>query len=230
MDQVIARPHGVTVFGSGLARTEPDRALLELEVSRTELEPENALDATRETVRAVRRALTRSMIDTSQIETSRVDVHEAYEHHPVTKKVGYTASITLRVRVHDVELVEPVLIAVVAAGAGRIFSVIYETSRLPELRRETRSAAIFAARAKAQLYCEAASCRAGAVTHIEDLDPSRFQMATGRGSYERPRVPDAGDDGSFGSGSLTAVAAVMVSYALLPGAMSTVTNPTREGS
>jgi uncharacterized protein YggE len=215
MDQVIARPHGVTVFGSGLTRTEPDRALIELEVRRTELEPGNALDATRESVKAVREALTRSMIDTRQIETSRVGVYEDWEHHPVKKMLGYAASVTLRVRVHDVELVEPVLIAVVAAGASRIFSVVYETSRLPELRRETRSAAIFAARAKAELYCEAAGCRAGAVTHIEDLDPSRFPVATSRDSYERPRASDAEDDGSFGSGSLTVVAAVMVSYALL---------------
>jgi uncharacterized protein YggE len=216
MTQTIVRPHDVTVFGSGLTRTEPDRALIQLEVRQTELEPTNALDATRDRVKAVREALARATIDTSQIETSRVAIHEEWEHHPVTKKSGYAASITLRVRVHDVELVEPVLIAVVAAGASRIHSVIYETSLLPELRRETRTAAIVAARAKAELYCEAAGCRAGAVTHIEDLDPSRFPVATSRDTREPQRAPDSGDDSSFGSGSLSVVAAVMVSYAILP--------------
>jgi uncharacterized protein YggE len=217
VNQSIRDPLGVTVYGSALLRTDPDIAEAWIQIGRTAKQPAEALEETRKAVRAVRDALAEAHVQAEAIETSRVTVEDAYEMVVANRKrIGYRASVTFRIRIHDVDLVEAVLVGAVAAGANHIHRVSYQTSKLRELRQQARRNAVAAAREKAEAYCDAAGCRLGAVVHIEDVNPDTANVAT-RSHASVPGDSDGPDDGnSLGSGSLTVAAAVMIVYSLLP--------------
>src|SRR5262249_38681282 len=87
------------------------------------------------------------------------------------KMIGYRASVAFQCIVRDFSIVEPLLVAVVDAGADRIHSVHPKTTRLKDLRRDARTRAVHAARAKAEVLAAAAGSNLGNALHIEDVNP-----------------------------------------------------------
>jgi uncharacterized protein YggE len=214
LGQSIERAIGVTAYGSAVLRTEPDVAVTWLQISRTEKDPGSVFEAVRDAAKSVRDVFSKAGIDPTDVEVSRVGVQAEFEY-PDRKLRGYRADIGFSVRVREVDLVEPVLVDAVAAGAHEIRTLTYETSKLRELREDARRQAVAAARRKAEVYCDAAGCHLGAVLHVEDVDPETAVWA-GR---DAPRIAsplEASDAGSLGSGSLSVTAAVLVAYAILP--------------
>ncbi|GAA1819534.1 hypothetical protein GCM10009682_45100 [Luedemannella flava] len=106
--------------------------------------------------------------------------------------------------------VEPLLVDVVAAGANEIEGVDFDVLAKRELRAEARRKAVAAARAKADLYAEAADVRLGVVVHIEDVDPE--QSAAGRYRGHAQAVATTAQD--LAPGHIVVSAAVVVGYAL----------------
>jgi hypothetical protein len=106
--------------------------------------------------------------------------------------------------------VEPLLVDVVAAGANEIEGGDFDVIAKRELRAEARRKAVAAARAKAELYAEAAGVRVGAVVHIEDVDPEQ----PGASRYRSHAEAAATTAQDLAPGHIVVSAAVVVGYAV----------------
>ena len=216
-NQSIEHPVGANVYGSAVLRTEPDRVLAEIGVARVASTAKAAFADTGKAVEAVVKSVRRNNISPEDVEVSRVVLTTAYDGFGQAQKfVGYRARVTFRILIARLDGVEKVLTDAVEAGASEVISVKYLTTHLAELRAQARREAVFAARRKAEVYCEAAGVSLGHVLHIEDVNPDSMVY---RGGHVEATGSDMQDDdatpGALMSGSLVVPAAVMVTWSIL---------------
>ncbi len=211
ISQSIQHPYGISAFGSALIRVAPDIASLQLTVSRIEQTPKEAFTTTREFAKNVKEYLKQAEIH--DVGSSRITLSQEYRYSGGENTfLGYAAKVVFHVVLHDLDLVEDVLIGVVDAGVNEVNSVMFHTTRLKEVRAEARRRAVAAAREKALNYCAEAGVELGTVLHIEDVNP---EALTGRneGHVHREFTPD--DDGAvkaFDPGAITVGGAVVVAF------------------
>jgi uncharacterized protein YggE len=217
VNQSIRRPIGITVYGSHVTRTEPNRAEADIAVVRVAPTPAAAFDATGKAVKAVRAALKAAGISDTEIEVSRVNLATAYKGFgPTSEFIGYRSQVTFRFLLTRLDTVEKVLSSAVDAGANEVQRVQYQTAKLRELRADARKRAVEAARRKADVYAEAAGVRVGQVIHIEDVNPDAGMLA--RGGHAEPAAQDEAEEepgAGLRPGSLVINAAVMVTFNIL---------------
>lgn len=210
--QAIPSPFGVTVFGSAVLRVAPDVVSISCAVSRIEKKPDAAFAQARKGAQSVHECL--SKLKVAEFGASRITL--AQEHRYIKdqeKFLGYEARVGFRVQISELDRVEPIVCALVEAGANEIERVSFETTRLKEVRSEARRLAVAAAREKASNYCRAASVALGRVLHIEDANPDMMQS---RGGHVRQESisDDEGGGKAFDPSSIQVSAAVFVAYEL----------------
>lgn len=172
--QMVERPWGIAAFGAASVKAIPDLVRVRFRIVRVEPAPAAAFEAARGAVRAVRGALRAHGIGDAAVEGSRLDLKTATDYVDGTRKfVGYQCQAAFAVESRALDDVEPLLVDVVAAGANEIEGVEFDVIAKRELRAEARRKAVAAARAKAELYADAAGVRLGVVVHIEDVDPDQ---------------------------------------------------------
>lgn len=203
---------GVKVFGSAVARVSPDTASIVVAVSRIEQKPETAFARAREGAQAVNAFLRKTAIQ--EFGSSRVTLSREFRYtNGENRFVGYRAKIEFNVVVREMDTVEAVLSGLIEAGADELTSVTFQTTRLKELRAESRRRAIAAAREKAELYCQAAGVAVGGVLAIEDVNPESVSGRAEGHTYREPApVDDSGEPGAIDPGAITVTAAVNVVY------------------
>lgn len=163
----------ITVNGTGLVWTEPDRATLD--VGWTGIEPEVATAVARanEAVAAIREALGDLGIDPADVRTVHYAVwredrwDDSGEPHPI----GYRVHHSLQLVVHDVELVGSAIAAAVDAGANQIGGIAFAVTDRVAVETEARAAAFAAARQRAEQLAALAGVTLGTVTSLEELEP-----------------------------------------------------------
>ncbi len=214
VNQSIQRALGVTAFGSTLLRVDPDYSSLRFAVTRLAAKPKDAFDEARAGAERVRAAIRALEVDDRDVQSGDSSLAEEYAGYNQDRKmVGFRASVTFHAIVRDFKIVEPVLVAVVDAGADRVYSVHHKTSKLRELRVTARTRAVEAARAKAEQYAAAAGGKVGKVIHIEDVNPDELSR--------RSHLPDVdlsaedGDNAAHNPGSITVAGAVLACFALV---------------
>jgi hypothetical protein len=214
VNQSIQRALGVTAFGSTLLRADPDYASLRFAVTRVAAKPKDAFDDARAAAEKVRAAIRALKVDDRDVRSSDLSLAEEYAGYNENRKmIGFRASVTFHVIVRDFSIVEPALVAVVDAGADRVYSVHHKTSKLKELRKLARTRAVEAARKKAEEYAAAAGSKIGAPVHIEDVNPDEMSR--------RSHVPDVdlsaedGDQDAHNPGAISVAGAVLVCFALV---------------
>lgn len=214
--QSIEHPTGVNVFGSAVLRTEPDRAVAEIGATRLASKASTAFEETRKAVAAVSSSLAQNGIAAESVEVSKVTLRSAFDGYgPNAKFLGYQAEVSFRVVIEALDTVEAVLSAAVETGANQVTGVRYLTSRLGELRAQARQEAVKAARAKAEVYCQAAGVKLGHIVHIEDVNPDSLTRGGHGESVDLTAHDEDSDIGALQSGSLVVSAAVLVGYTLL---------------
>jgi uncharacterized protein len=212
--QSIQRPNGVTVFGSALIRVDPDYSSLRFAVSRVAAKPKDAFDEARRGSDAVRAALAAMKIDSRDVRASDLSLAEEWTGFNENRRMaGYRATASFHAFVREFARVEPVLVAVVDAGADRIYSVHHKTSRMREVRDDARRRAVRAAHAKAETYAAAAGAKLGVAIHIEDVNPDDLSRRS-----HMPEVDLTAEETETepsNPGAITIAGAVMVSFALI---------------
>ena len=174
VNQSIQRPNGVTAFGSALIRVDPDYSSLRFAVSRVAAKPKDAFDEARLGSDAVRAALAKLSIDPRDVRSGDLTLAEEWVGYNESRRMaGYRATASFHAFVRDFSKVEPVLVAVVDAGADRIDSVHHKTSRMRELRDDARRRAVRAAHAKAETYAAAARREIGCAAPHRGREPRR---------------------------------------------------------
>lgn len=213
MSQIIQHPYGISTFGSAIIRVAPDIASLRFTVSRIEKNPTEAFKTTREFAKKVKEYLKRAEIH--DVGSSRITLSQEYRYSDGENQfIGYAAKVVFHVVLHDLDLVEEILIGVVDAGTNEVNSVTFHTEKLKEVRAEARRRAVAAAKEKALIYCAEAGVELGNVLHIEDISPD---VLTGRnaGHVQRDFTPDDDDNvKAFDPGVITVGGAVMMAFTI----------------
>lgn len=170
--QAISTPFGVTVFGSSTTRVPPDMASIRAAVSIVEENPGEAFSLSKSNARAVDEFLRKQNVE--DFGTSRAALTRVMRMVNGTQQfAGYQAKITFSVLLKDLDRVDELTEGLVSAGANEIDRISFETTKLKELRAETRRKAMGAAFDKAQNYCAAGGAVLGRILHIEDVNPPR---------------------------------------------------------
>ncbi len=205
----------VKVFGSAVARVSPDTASIIVAVSRTEQKPEMAFTRAREGAQAVNAFLRKSAIQ--EFGSSRVSLSREFRYTSGENRfIGYKAKIEFNVVLREMDTLEVLLSGLIGAGADELTSVTFQTTRLKELRAESRRRAIAAAREKAELYCLAAGVAIGGVLAIEDVNPESVSGRSEGHTYREPTpVDDSSEPGAIDPGAITVTAAVNVVYRIV---------------
>lgn len=211
--QAVKDTLGITAFGWALLRANPDIAEIEVAITRTHTNPPQAFAQVRTTSRGIGVALADLGIDADDVATSRATLEDAWVTYPEKKHVGYQAKLGLRVIVRDLGHLEAVLAAIVHAGGNEIRAVKLHTTGAADLRTEARRRAVASARAKAEIYAEAAGVRVGAVLHVEDRSAAEVGREVGHPSVIDMRDGEASLS-AMAPGSVEVSAAVVVVYAI----------------
>jgi uncharacterized protein YggE len=211
--QMISVPWGVSVYGSASVKAAPDLVRLRFKISRTAQTPAAAFEAVRTAVRAVRGVLRDHGVGDGAVERSRLNLQTSYEYEG-NKRVstGYSCSAAFAAESRALDDVEQLLVDVVTAGANEIEGVDFDVLAKRELRADARRKAVVAARAKAELYAEAAGGRIGTVVHIEDVDPERDEQQMRSRSHSSFAASQAQD---LAPGHIVVSAAVTVGFELI---------------
>ena len=99
---------------------------------------------------------------------------------------------------------------IIEAGANRITSIDFQTTRLKEIRAQARTQAIDAAIEKAQVYCSAVQKKLGDIVHIEDVNPESLQGREGHVQTASSEVD--GELRSFSPDSISVNGAVHLAF------------------
>jgi uncharacterized protein len=210
IQQPIATPYGISVFGSAIVRVVPDVVVISFSVSQVKPHPKEAFEAVRDAAQKVQTFLNNAQIKDAG--SSRINLKEDYRYvSGESKFFGYRTTVDFRLILTDLNRVEEILAGIVDAGANRIDSVSFQTTKLKELRAEARRQAIVAAREKADNYCQAAGVELGDVIHIEDVNPDQLQRNVGH-TREEMSLEDDGETQAFDPNSIVIAGTVLVAY------------------
>jgi uncharacterized protein len=206
-DQAIINPFGIAVFGSAVAHVDPDVASLHFAVSRLAQQPTDAFKAAQEAAQHISAYLGQAHIH--DVSSSNITLATSFRNKEFE---GYRARVAYNVILNDLGRIEEIVAGVVASGANELHDIVFQSSRLKEIRADVRRRAVAAAREKAQIYCEAAGVILGSVIHIEDTNPDSIRG----GDLTQPSRPLADTEESvhaFNPGSITIGAAVRIAFA-----------------
>ncbi|MEV0169772.1 SIMPL domain-containing protein [Streptomyces sp. NPDC050803] len=182
MTETIKEPWGLSVFGAGSVRAEPQLVRVKLGVEVLEAAPEQAFHEAGAAVMRLREVLRRHGIPDASVSGSRLRLSSEYGHDNGARKfVGYLCRAQYVIETETLDNLQQLLVDVVEAGARSIDSVEFDVHDKPALRDEARRRAVAAARRKAEVYAEAAGVHLGAVIHIQDVDAESYEFRQYRG-------------------------------------------------
>lgn len=206
----------LTVSGEGTVKVEPDTAHLDLAVETQAPTAREAQERNAQRMTAVLERLRGLGIGKDDMRTTGINLYPdyRYEEKGGPRLVGYRATNSLRVTVHDLNRVGELIDAAVAAGANQLQGVSFTVEESDGAQREALAKAVRDARAKAEAIAGAAGMFiTGVRTIIEGGAPvppvimrEMYQMeaAAPAASAPTPVIP----------GDLTIRATVSVSYSI----------------
>lgn len=169
---VWAEPRVITVAGEGRVSRVPDMATVRVGASHQAKSAQAAMNAVSEALRAMMRKVEQAGIAPQDMQTQGLSLHAVRDQKSIQsggpQLVGFVASNQLSLRVRDLEGLGAVLAALVGAGANDIGGIGFGLSAPDEAQNNARRAAVADARARAELYAQAAGVTLGQVVSITE--------------------------------------------------------------
>lgn len=167
-------PAMITISGEGTATLVPDAAVLTLSVVTPGDNAPEALDANSRQLTAIVETLKAAGLDERDLQTSGFSINPRYadrrdDPNAPLKIIGYEVRNGLSVRVRDLTRLSGVLDEVVKAGANEMGGISFQVSDREAALNDARKAAVKDARAKAELYAQAAGVRLGRLVMISEM-------------------------------------------------------------
>jgi uncharacterized protein YggE len=194
-------PRQITVTGEGNVSAAPDLAWINLGVSHRAKTAQEAVAMMSGGMSAVMAELAAAGVAETDIQTGQLSLYPFYDDvnaTPTQKVLGYDASITVDVRVRDLDRTGAVLDAVVAEGANTFGGIRFELADPAATYTAARREAVADGRAKADLYADAAGVTLG---HLVTLSENNFYsqpvMAEARFAADAAPVPVAPGEVSY---------------------------------
>ncbi|MFH9814299.1 SIMPL domain-containing protein [Streptomyces sp. NPDC017230] len=209
MTETIREPWGLSVFGAGSVRVEPQLVRVRLAVDVLEPAPDRAFQEAGAAVSRLRDVLRRHGVADASVSGSRLRLSSEYDGYGGERTfAGYRCQASYSVVSGALDGLQQLIVDAVDAGAHRIDDVEFDVHDKPAMRDEARRRAVAAARRKAEVYTEAAGVRLGAVVHIQDVDAESFVRYRGHGGG------GGGSAGDLAPGMVEVSAGVVLGYAL----------------
>lgn len=192
------------ITGHGEVKAAPDTAYVTSGVTSQGNTAKEALDANNADMAKLIETLKAAGIASEDIQTSGFSVNPNYVYSDARddngyqlppKVVGYTVSNGVTVQVRDLSILGTVLDQAVTVGANQISGITFAVDDPAELYNEARKLAFADARAKGQLYAEAAGVELGAIALISEQlfatppQPYMFKAEAVAMSADRSFVP-----------------------------------------
>ncbi|MUN39368.1 SIMPL domain-containing protein [Actinomadura litoris] len=209
-DPKISEPWGVATFGAATIAAEPDFARVKVELACIEQSPAEAFQAAQRVITAFRAVLRSHQIPDAGVAPSHLKLATHYEYSPALetrRKAGFKCEADYEIETAAIESLQQLMTEIVDAGVDRINGIEFDVRTKRALRAQARRDAVGAARAKAELYAEAAGIELGRVLHIEDVDPERLK------TYSHGGV-SGGVEEDFAPGQIVVTAAVAMGFAI----------------
>lgn len=162
----------IVVQGRGSVEQAPDMATITLGSQFAARTAEDALDQVSESTGTVLETLTDLGVEPRDIQTSGLYLNpvwdDSYTQHGARRIRGYSAGNTVHIRVRDIDALGSLLDQVVRDGANTFNGLSFSLQDATDAQNEARRRAVADARAKAQLYAEAAGVGLGAIVELTD--------------------------------------------------------------
>jgi uncharacterized protein YggE len=161
----------LTVVGQGEVTATPDRAVVEVGVTKRSDTARNAQEQVNLTVERVLDALEELGIDRDQIQTSRVQMNPVYSsgrrEGPATREIiAYEASYSLSVRVLKLDQVGEVIDLALDGGANQLRGFRYELSDDSVYKQRALQEAVKNARDKAEAVAKASDLKISRIIEV----------------------------------------------------------------
>ncbi len=204
-----AGPNGITVTGTGIVTSIPDRVRFSFGVSTEGTTASAALSANADRARALVAALRAAGVGQDAIQTQEVSVYPRTSDDG-REIVGYTASNTVSARIDGIAKAGAVVDAAVRAGANHVSGPMLEVSERDALYRDALGKAYDDARAKAEALARAVDVSLGDVTRVVEV------AAAGPGPVmlEAARAADTAGSTPIEPGKQELQATVTVTFAI----------------
>jgi uncharacterized protein YggE len=162
-------PRTIAVNGNAEIRVAPDEVILTLGVETNALDIAAARADNDRRVKAVVQAARAQGVPAELVKTDFLDIQPHYRDDDARRGfLGYVVRRSLVITVRDVPKFEPLLSAVLAAGANYVHGIEFRTTELRKHRDEARRLALKAAREKADAMAAALGATVGAPLTIQE--------------------------------------------------------------
>lgn len=202
----------ISVTGEGTATVAPDMARISLGVVQEAENAADAMAAMSAAMEAILAQLTAAGVEPAHMQTGNLRLDQRYDNFDggPRKPVGYVATSDVQVQVYDLAKLGSILDAAVRDGANQMNGLQFDVAdRAPHLM-EARKAAVAEARAKAEVYTQAAGATLGDILVISEGGANMRPM---------PMMADAAFDGAgrsvpIAAGELSIAATVTINWAI----------------
>ena len=167
----------ISVSGTGEVQSAPDVAFVDAGVTTSGATAADALSANTKAMSQLIDTLKAANIEARDIQTSNFSVNPNYVYSDERdangytkppKIVGYQVSNTVTVRVRDLAALGSILDKAVSVGANTVNNIAFSVADPAELYDQARKEAFKDARAKADLYAEAAGVSLARILNISE--------------------------------------------------------------
>lgn len=175
------RPAVFVLSGEGKASAAPDLAIINSGVVSEGATAREALDANTTAMATLVNAIKAAGIEDRDIATSGFSVQPRYiysQRNDGTQEPprisGYEVRNTVTVKVRDLTKLGGILDKAVTEGSNQIDSLSFDIADKKKIYEEARKAALADARAKAELYAEAAGVKLGRLRELSEQAGAGF--------------------------------------------------------
>ena len=162
----------IVVQGQGSVEQAPDMATITLGSQFAAKQADDALDQVSEATATVLATLTELGVEAKDVQTSGLYLNpvwdDSYNRHGGRNIRGYSAGNTVHIRVRDLDKLGGLLDQVVEDGANTFNGLSFGLQDSTDAKNEARRRAVADARAKAELYAEAAGVSLGKIIELTD--------------------------------------------------------------
>lgn len=208
----------ITVAGTVETQIDPDQIVWRVRLTDSNLDMLKAKQDNDKKIDAVVALRNELKLTDGDFETGQIRIRREQEHDQRGQRTGALTYVVTReviIRQHDLSLFDRYLDALVGSAEMEIdFS--YESSRLHEVRFETRLKALKAAQDKAAAMAEVVGSQIGLAITIEEYEAERpWINSVSNNAYDLKAPGDAGDSQRFVPGSLNVKITVHATFELV---------------
>ncbi|HOE65395.1 MAG TPA: SIMPL domain-containing protein [Candidatus Hydrogenedentes bacterium] len=204
----------ISVSGTVEAKTAPDQIVWRIRLTDTNKDMRLAKTSNDQKVKSVVALRKKLGVDDADVETGQVSIRREYERGNMGPFKHFAVQRDVAIRQRDLKQFDKFLDALVSSAEMEA-SFSFESSRIHEVRAETRLKAIEAARNKAEAMAKAAGCNLGTVMTIrEHAQDDRWQSPLSNGAFVQSAPAADLATETFVPGAITVQVTVYVTFEL----------------